>query len=69
MHQHQSPHAHHKHHSYQAPPHSPTIQLPRTLARPPFAEVSRDAIKAAAPELLNVPVEYIRRGLTEKALQ
>ncbi|KAG2007169.1 hypothetical protein CC2G_014886 [Coprinopsis cinerea AmutBmut pab1-1] len=46
---------------------SPSVQLPRTLARPPFAEVSRDAILAAAPELGNVPVEYIRRCLRPKA--
>ncbi|KAH9474442.1 Clampless protein 1 [Psilocybe cubensis] len=47
----------------------PGIQLPRTLARPPFAEVSRDAIMAVAPELANVPPEYIRRGLRPKAFQ
>ncbi|KAF8199464.1 hypothetical protein BJ912DRAFT_949119 [Pholiota molesta] len=48
---------------------SPNIQLPRTLAHPPFAEVSRDAIMAVAPELVNVPAEYIRRGLRPKAHQ
>ncbi|TFK29486.1 hypothetical protein FA15DRAFT_631880 [Coprinopsis marcescibilis] len=46
---------------------SPSVQLPRSLARPPFAEVSRDAIMAAAPELGSVPAEYIRRGLRPKA--
>ncbi|KAF5384075.1 hypothetical protein D9615_003424 [Tricholomella constricta] len=50
-----------------APPHSPAVQLPRTLARPPFVEVSRDAIIAASPELASVPVEYIRRGLRPRA--
>ncbi|KAG6847099.1 hypothetical protein H0H93_010093 [Arthromyces matolae] len=45
----------------------PSVQLPRTLARPPFADVSRDAINAVAPELVNVPTEYIRRGLRSKA--
>ncbi|KAJ2922887.1 hypothetical protein H1R20_g14171, partial [Candolleomyces eurysporus] len=48
---------------------SPNVQLPRNLARPPFAEVSRDSIMAAAPELASVPVEYIRRGLRPKANQ
>ncbi|KAF8961868.1 hypothetical protein BDZ97DRAFT_1663695 [Flammula alnicola] len=48
---------------------SPSVQLPRTLARPPFAEVSREAIMAVAPELANVPAEYIRRGLRPKAHQ
>ncbi|GLB39721.1 putative homolog of CLP1 of Coprinus cinereus and of Schizophyllum commune [Lyophyllum shimeji] len=50
-----------------AAPQSPAVQLPRTLARPPFAEVSRDAITAVAPELANVPAEYIRRGLRPRA--
>ncbi|KAG5350092.1 hypothetical protein C0989_000207 [Termitomyces sp. Mn162] len=50
-----------------APSLGPTVQLPRTLARPAFAEVSREAIIAVAPELSNVPVEYIRRGLRAKA--
>ncbi|KAG6868040.1 hypothetical protein C0993_008018 [Termitomyces sp. T159_Od127] len=45
----------------------PAVQLPRTLARPPFAEVSRDAIAAAAPELADIPAEYIRTGLRSKA--
>jgi len=48
---------------------SPSVQLPRTLARPPFVEVSREAIIAVAPELANVPAEYIRRGLRTKAHQ
>ncbi|KAF9484051.1 hypothetical protein BDN70DRAFT_798518 [Pholiota conissans] len=46
---------------------SPNIQLPRKLARPPLSEISRDAIMAVAPELVNVPAEYIRRGLRPKA--
>ncbi|KAG6851850.1 hypothetical protein C0991_005501 [Blastosporella zonata] len=45
----------------------PSVQLPRTLARPPYAEVSRQAIAAAAPELADVPAEYIRRGLRPMA--
>ncbi|KAG6895746.1 hypothetical protein C0992_012864 [Termitomyces sp. T32_za158] len=45
----------------------PAVQLPRTLARPPFAEVSREAIAAAAPELADIPAEYIRNGLHSKA--
>ncbi|KAG6860533.1 hypothetical protein C0995_010104 [Termitomyces sp. Mi166 len=50
-----------------APSLGPAVQLPRTLARPPFVEVSREAIIAAAPELEIVPVEYIRKGLRSKA--
>ena len=50
-------------------PTSSTVQLPRTLARPPFAEVSREAIIAVAPELANVPPEYIRRGLRPQTHQ
>ncbi|KAF7986006.1 hypothetical protein HWV62_41334 [Athelia sp. TMB] len=42
------------------------IQLPRTLTRPTFSEVSRDQIAAVAPELANVPAEYIRQTLAEK---
>ena len=59
------PHAHH--HARPIP--TPTVQLPRTLARPPFLEVSREAIIAVAPELANVPAEYIRRGLRPKTYQ
>ncbi|TFK75572.1 hypothetical protein BDN72DRAFT_831850 [Pluteus cervinus] len=46
-----------------------SVQLPRTLARPAFTEVSNDAITAVAPELASVPPEYIRRGLRSKAPQ
>ncbi|KAJ2919721.1 hypothetical protein MD484_g690, partial [Candolleomyces efflorescens] len=56
-------------HGHHMPMSSPSVQLPRNLARPPFAEVSRDAIIATAPELASVPVEYIRRGLRPKANQ
>ncbi|KAL0946004.1 hypothetical protein HGRIS_012280 [Hohenbuehelia grisea] len=45
------------------------LQLPRTLARPPFAECSREAILAASPELANVPSEFIRLRLRETAPQ
>jgi hypothetical protein len=55
------------HHARHVP--TPTVQLPRTLARPPFLEVSREAIMAVSPELANVPAEYIRRGLRPKAYQ
>lgn len=63
-------HIHGSHYSaHYSAPSSPNVQLPRNLARPSFAEVSRDSIIAAAPELSNVPVEYIRRGLRPKATQ
>lgn len=42
------------------------IQLPRTLTRPTFMEVSREQIGAVAPELAGVPAEYIRKTLAEK---
>ena len=61
------PHAHH--HARPIPTPTTTVQLPRTLARPPFLEVSREAIIAVAPELANVPAEYIRRGLRPRAYQ
>ncbi|TFK32276.1 hypothetical protein BDQ12DRAFT_739501 [Crucibulum laeve] len=55
-------------HGYQQSTHSsssvsPTVQLPRTLQRPSFADVSRDAIITASPECADVPAEYLRRGL------
>jgi len=41
----------------------PNLQLPRTLNRPAFAEVQREAILAVEPNLGQVPFEYIRKGL------
>ncbi|KAH9077530.1 hypothetical protein EDB83DRAFT_2504056 [Lactarius deliciosus] len=41
----------------------PNLQLPRTLNRPAFTEVQRDAILAVEPNLGQVPFEYIRKGL------
>lgn len=41
----------------------PSLQLPRTLARPAFNEVSRASVTAIAPELSDVPIEYIRKHL------
>ncbi|KAG5654140.1 hypothetical protein H0H81_006851 [Sphagnurus paluster] len=54
-------------HSQRRSGQSPAIQLPPTLSRPAYAEVSRDAIIAVAPELAEVPAEYIRRGLRPRA--
>ncbi|KAH7928373.1 hypothetical protein BV22DRAFT_1004964 [Leucogyrophana mollusca] len=45
------------------------VQLPRTLQRPPYAEVPRQNVAAVAPELADVPLEYVRRGLRVKANQ
>ncbi|KAF7311756.1 Clampless protein 1 [Mycena indigotica] len=44
------------------------IQLPRTLARPAFADIARDALAGAAPDLAaaGVPDEFIRHGLRAK---
>ncbi len=61
-------HGHHQSMSI-ASPAGTGIQLPRTLSRPAFTDVSRDAIMAVAPELASVPPEYIRRGLRPKAHQ
>ncbi|KAI9452068.1 hypothetical protein BJY52DRAFT_1205788 [Lactarius psammicola] len=41
----------------------PNLQLPRTLNRPAFTEVQRDAILAVEPSLGQVPFEYIRKNL------
>jgi hypothetical protein len=49
-------------HQHSAAP-LPNLQLPRTLTRPPFAEVQREAILAVEPNLGQVPFEYIRKGL------
>jgi len=42
---------------------SPSVQLPRTLSRPPFSQISKDAILAIDSDLSNVPIHYIRRRL------
>ncbi len=46
---------------------APSLQLPRTLARPAFSEVSRESVTAIAPELVEVPVEYVRKHLAGQA--
>lgn len=43
------------------------MQLPRSLKRPPYNEVSSDHIAAVAPELKDVPPEYVRKTLSQKA--
>jgi len=48
---------------------SADVQLPRTLQRPSYNEVSRDQIAAVAPELADVPAEYIRRSMCAKTAQ
>ncbi|KAF7328976.1 hypothetical protein MVEN_02527600 [Mycena venus] len=45
------------------------FQLPRTLVRPSFTEVSRAALLAASPDLGNVSVEFIRKNLLSTAPQ
>ncbi|KAF8182992.1 hypothetical protein K438DRAFT_1839403 [Mycena galopus ATCC 62051] len=56
-------------HSRSQQPQNPALQLPRTLTRPPFTDISRDALAAAAPDLCaaSVPIEFIRHGLRAKA--
>ncbi|KAI0293633.1 hypothetical protein B0F90DRAFT_1811802 [Multifurca ochricompacta] len=41
----------------------PNLQLPRTLNRPAYTEVQREAILDVEPNLGQVPFEYIRKGL------
>lgn len=45
------------------------VQLPRTLQRPPYADIPAQNIAAVAPELTGVAIEYIRRGLRVQANQ
>ncbi|KAJ7618628.1 hypothetical protein FB45DRAFT_755942 [Roridomyces roridus] len=47
----------------------PAIQLPQTLARPVFTDVSREALTAVAPQLVAVPTDFIRRYLHTNASQ
>ncbi|KAL4076745.1 hypothetical protein V8B97DRAFT_1493467 [Scleroderma yunnanense] len=51
------------------PTYPSNVQLPRTLQRPPYAEVPRQNVLAVAPELADVAIEYIRRGLRVQANQ
>ena len=46
-----------------------SFQLPRTLDRPPFVEVSRFNIQSLAPNLADIPPEYSRRKLCNQAPQ
>ncbi|KAJ7641408.1 hypothetical protein FB45DRAFT_356948 [Roridomyces roridus] len=43
------------------------FQLPRTLVRPSFPEVSRAALLAASPSVGHVSVEFIKKNLLETA--
>ena len=43
------------------------LQLPRTLSRPAFMEVSRSAIASLEPDLANVPIEFVRKHLAGQA--
>lgn len=45
------------------------VQLPRTLQRPPYADIPAQNIAAVAPELTGVAIEYVRRGLRVQANQ
>lgn len=58
---------HHREPSHQQPHPQQALQLPRQLDRPAYVEIPREVIAAVAPELANVPAEYIRRGLGPKA--
>ncbi|KAH9934221.1 uncharacterized protein B0H18DRAFT_547876 [Fomitopsis serialis] len=54
-------------HSYGHPNAPQNLQLPRTLSRPAFTEVSRSAIATLEPELANVPIEFVRKHLAGQA--
>ncbi len=62
------PHFHRGMQSMQ-PAATPSVQLPRKLDRPPHMEIDPRAIAAVAPELANVPLEYIQRHLASQAPQ
>ncbi|KAJ7639724.1 clp1-like protein [Mycena polygramma] len=68
---HRDSHKQHRRPSYDQPSRSTSAvtALPRNLERPPFTDISRDALAAAAPELAAVPAEFIRHGLRAKAHQ
>ncbi|KZV69593.1 hypothetical protein PENSPDRAFT_686227, partial [Peniophora sp. CONT] len=66
------PAAHHAHsyptsqydahvHSQSMPSQVAALNLPRQLQRPAFREVPKDNITAVDPNLMAVPVEYIRQ--------
>ncbi|KAJ7178164.1 hypothetical protein C8R46DRAFT_1329206 [Mycena filopes] len=63
-------HGHRDSHSgYRDAPAPHPLTLPRTLDRPPFTDIPRAALAAAAPDLAaaGVPAEFIRHGLRAKA--
>ncbi|KAI9056480.1 hypothetical protein FKP32DRAFT_1468529 [Trametes sanguinea] len=54
---------------YQSASVAQKLNIPRRLARPAFAEPSRDAVARIDPSLAGVPLEYIRRTLAGNANQ
>lgn len=52
-------------HPAAAPAAPSAVQLPRNLSRPKFSDVSREALAGISPDLVDVPPEYIRRGLRQ----
>jgi hypothetical protein len=55
--------------SAQYQPGANNFELPRTLQRREFQEISRFAIESVAPELATIPLEYSRRGLRKQAAE
>lgn len=51
--------------AHQAQHQVPAKSLPRRLARPELKHPNQKIIAAVNPELANVPIEYIRRGLMD----
>ncbi|KAL7284679.1 hypothetical protein ACG7TL_001980 [Trametes sanguinea] len=54
---------------YQSSSVAQKLNIPRRLARPTYAEPSRDAVARVDPSLAGVPLEYIRRTLAGNANQ
>ena len=46
---------------------APSLNMPRSLARPAFREVDRTTVATIAPELAEVPIEYIRQHLARQS--
>ena len=53
-------------HSQSMPSQVAALNLPRQLQRPAFREVPKDNITAVDPNLMAVPVEYIRQGVQQR---
>ncbi|EPQ50522.1 hypothetical protein GLOTRDRAFT_50449 [Gloeophyllum trabeum ATCC 11539] len=46
---------------------SALVHLPRSLQKPQYKEINRDALASVEPGLRDVPVEYVLRGIAKQA--